>query len=69
MLSAVKSRGKAANSDHYYFSEKGVKAIFIYLLGEYPFYHDINDTPDKPTWAGYNAFFNLLVNFCDTWAQ
>ncbi|WP_289029912.1 M28 family peptidase, partial [uncultured Algoriphagus sp.] len=66
-LKAVKSRGKAANSDHYHFSEKGVKAIFIYLLGDYPYYHDINDTADKPSWAAYNDFFKLLVDLCHNW--
>lgn len=66
-MSAIKSRGKAANSDHYHFSEKGIKAIFIYLLGDYPYYHDVNDTPDKPSWAGYDNFFLLLVELCQKW--
>lgn len=61
----VKIRGKAANSDHYWFSEKGVTAIFIYLLGEYPYYHDINDTADKPTWAAYEPFFKLLLDLTE----
>jgi hypothetical protein len=59
-LSAIKVRGKAANSDHYHFSERGIRAIFIYLLGEYPYYHDVMDTPDKPSWAGYEGFFRLI---------
>jgi len=61
-VKAIKVRGKAANSDHYWFSENGVKAIFIYLLGEYPHYHDINDTADKPSWAAYKPFFKLLTD-------
>ncbi|MBI1185597.1 M28 family peptidase [bacterium] len=68
-MADVKSRGAAANSDHYYFGEAGVKAIFIYLLGEYPYYHDINDTPEKPSWAGYNDFFRLLVELCNQWVE
>ncbi len=68
-IAAVKSRGKAANSDHYYFSENGVKSIFIYLLGDYPYYHDVNDTPVKPSWAAYNSFFKMMVALCDTWAE
>lgn len=39
----VKIRGKAANSDHYFFSEKGVKALFIYTMGGIKAYHDIFD--------------------------
>ncbi|HLC82717.1 MAG TPA: M28 family peptidase, partial [Bacteroidia bacterium] len=39
----VKIRGKSANSDHYFFSEKGVKAFFIYSMGGIKAYHDIYD--------------------------
>lgn len=59
----IKQRGKAANSDHYWFSEKGVPAFFIYLLGEYPYYHDIYDIAEKPTLKGYIGTFNLLTHF------
>lgn len=63
-MKKVGGRGKAANSDHYHFGEKGVRAIFIYLLGDYPHYHDINDTADKPSWAGYENFFSLILQLC-----
>jgi aminopeptidase YwaD len=62
-LKVINKRGKAANSDHYWFSENGVRAIFVYLLGEYPYYHDIYDTADKPTLAGYDGAFRLLRDF------
>lgn len=62
LVSAIKRRPKAANSDHYWFSEKGVKAVFIYLLGDYPYYHDVNDTPEKPTWKGYEGTFKLIAH-------
>ncbi len=41
----VGKRGKAPNSDHWFFSEAGVKAFFIYLMGDWPHYHDIDDKP------------------------
>jgi len=41
----IKKRGKAANSDHYYFSEKGVPSFFLYTLGGIKAYHDIYDVP------------------------
>ena len=66
LVSAIKKRGKAANSDHYWFSESGVRAVFIYLLGEYPYYHDVNDTPDKPNWAGYEGSFTLITSLIST---
>jgi hypothetical protein len=62
-LKEIKVRGKAANSDHYWFSEKGVPAFFFYLLGAYPAYHDIYDTPDKPTLKGYNGAFRLIRDY------
>ena len=39
----VKKRGPAANSDHYYFTENGVPAFFIYTLGGIKAYHDVYD--------------------------
>lgn len=53
-------RGKAANSDHYFFSEKGVPSLFMYLMGDYPYYHDTRDMPEKLTWNGYDGTFWLL---------
>lgn len=38
-LPAIYKRGKAANSDHYFFTEAGVPAFFMYLMGEYSHYH------------------------------
>ena len=32
-LTSIKQRGPAANSDHYFFTEKGVPAFFIYTMG------------------------------------
>ncbi|MFN8436499.1 MAG: M28 family peptidase [Cytophagales bacterium] len=61
LLKIVKPRGKAANSDHYFFSEKGVPAIFIYSLGEITAYHDINDTSKVVTLSKYNEMFKLIT--------
>jgi aminopeptidase YwaD len=42
-LKAVNPRGKAANSDHYFFTEKGVPSFFFYTLGGIAAYHDVFD--------------------------
>lgn len=42
-LAAVNARGKAANSDHYFFTEKGVPAFYFYTLGGIKAYHDVFD--------------------------
>jgi aminopeptidase YwaD len=62
-LPVVASRGKAANSDHYYFTEKGVKAFFFYLMGDYKYYHDINDNAEAITLSRYNQAYSLIYDF------
>jgi len=62
-LPTVNPRGKAANSDHHYFTEKGVKAFYFYLMGEYKYYHDVNDTPSALTLSKYNEAFSLIYQF------
>jgi hypothetical protein len=66
LLPKVKLRGKAANSDHYWFSEMGVPAIFIYTMGNAKAYHDIYDVPEGLDWANYHEVFTLLVEFIET---
>lgn len=62
-LSKINSRGKAANSDHYYFTEKGVPAFFIYTTGGIKAYHDVNDLPGTLPFTKYNDLFKLFVDF------
>lgn len=61
-LSKINSRGKAANSDHYFFTEKGVPAFFMYTQGGIAAYHDIND---QATTLPLTAFGNLFKFFID----
>ncbi len=60
-LPAFKSRGKSANSDHYWFVERGVKGFFFYLMGNYSHYHDINDTSKNLILSEYYAKSFLLI--------
>ncbi|MEX0966309.1 MAG: M28 family peptidase [Bacteroidia bacterium] len=66
-LPEVKKRGKAANSDHYFFTEAGVPAFFLYLMGSYKEYHTIYDK-NEMTLKGYHGTFNLLEDYTD-WLQ
>jgi aminopeptidase YwaD len=61
-LSKIHVRGKAANSDHYWFSEKGVPAFFIYTMGGVSYYHDIYDQSET---LPLNEFDNLFMLFKD----
>ncbi len=62
----VVPRGKAANSDHYFFTEKGVPAFFMYTLGEITAYHDVNDTPQVVTFSKFREAFELIIGFFAT---
>lgn len=62
-LSQVKSRGKSANSDHHWFTEKGVPAFFIYTLGGVAHYHDIYDRAETLPLTEFEDVFRLLTGF------
>jgi aminopeptidase YwaD len=60
------SRGEAANSDHHYFHQAGVPALFFYLMGEEGkeyYYHNPKDVPSNVSMMGYNASFKLITEF------
>ncbi|MBI1221969.1 MAG: M28 family peptidase [Bacteroidetes bacterium] len=62
-LPKVVRRGKAANSDHYWFSEKGVHCFFIYQMGSYDHYHDTGDKPELLPMVGYQNTIKLVEDF------
>ncbi len=62
-LPAINERSQARNSDHYYFSEKGVPAIFIYALGSKGFYHDVFDKHQELTLEKIDDLAKLLIDF------
>jgi len=59
----IKQRGKAANSDHYWFSEKGVPCFFIYTLGGTTSYHDVYDIERTLPLSDYSDVEKLLIDF------
>lgn len=65
LLPVVSPRGKSANSDHYFFSEAGVKTFFIYTLGGIKAYHDIYDRPETLPLTKFEEVFKLLTSFAD----
>lgn len=64
-MPAVKKRGKAANSDHYWFSEKGIPAFFIYALGGIQVYHDVYDISKTLPLTKFEDCFRLIRDFID----
>ncbi len=66
LLKEVKKRGVSANSDHHYFSEQGVPAIFIYTMGNYKEYHNIYDQGDKVPFTAYPEFYRLIMLYINS---
>ena len=64
-LPIIKKRGKAANSDHYWFTEKGIPSFFLYTLGGISAYHDVEDVAKTLPLTKYNDCFRLLRDFLD----
>lgn len=62
-LPVIKPRGKAANSDHYYFSEAGVPSFFLYSNGGRGFYHDVYDRPNELSLNQVDNVAKLLIDF------
>lgn len=63
LLKQVKQRGTAANSDHYWFTEKGVPAFFIYTMGDNKHYHDVLDTYEALSFSEYKDITTLIAEF------
>jgi hypothetical protein len=63
-LKIVKRRGKAANSDHYFFVEQGVHGFFFYLMGEFSYYHEVDDNAQElKLTEHYEKAFYLFRDF------
>lgn len=63
LLVKINPRGKAANSDHYFFMEKEVPSFFFYTLGGITAYHDINDRAETLPLSEFDDLFRLIVLF------
>lgn len=63
LLKEIKIRSNAANSDHYFFAERGVPAVFIYTMGQTRFYHDVFDTRETLPLVEFPDLFTLLTQF------
>lgn len=63
LVREIKKRGKAANSDHYWFTEKGVPCFFIYTMGGPKAYHDVYDIEKTLPLTDYVDVFKLVTGF------
>jgi hypothetical protein len=64
-LPALKPRGKAAISDHHFFTEKNIPSFYIYTLGGIKAYHDTCDRRETLPLTEFEDLFSLLREFTD----
>ncbi len=62
-LTKINKRGNTANSDHYWFTQKGVPAFFIYTTGGIKAYHDIYDKAQTLPLTEFNDLSKLIKEF------
>lgn len=62
-LPLLKPRGKAAISDHYFFTELNVPSFYIYTLGGIKAYHDTCDRAETLPLTKFEELFSLLRDF------
>lgn len=63
-LPVINSRGEAANSDHYWFTQKGVPSFFMYLQdANYTAYHNISDQPKDLPLTKFDNTCKLIIDF------
>ncbi len=65
-LAQIQSRGEACNSDHCFFDQVGVPAVFIYTLGGKQAYHDVNDDGEGLSLVAFNALQGLLIKYIES---
>lgn len=62
-LPVIHARGKARNSDHYWFTERGVPSFFWYTLGARTAYHDVEDVPETLPLYKVRQIGQLILDF------
>lgn len=66
LLPKIAQRANVGNSDHYFFTQNKVPAIFVYTMGgQTGKYHDISDTESNCSLTKFDAIKKLFINFIE----
>ena len=66
LLPKIAQRSNAANSDHYFFTQKKVPAIFMYTMGgKVGGYHDLSDTYENCSLTMFDNIFKLFTTLIE----
>ena len=63
LMTQIKVRGEACNSDHCMFHAKSVPCFYIYTLGGIQAYHDIYDRGETLPLTDYEDYLKLIIGF------
>ena len=66
---ALSKRTNAPNSDHFFFTNKGVRGVFFYTLGGIKAYHDVDDRAATLPLTKYREVFGLLRDTVEALAK
>ena len=66
IIPTIKSRGEAANSDHYWFSQVGGPSFCVYPRGPQKHYHDIYDTYEELSFSKFEPLSELFRRFLES---
>jgi hypothetical protein len=66
LVSEIKKRGAACNSDHCPFFQKGIPCFYIYTLGGPAAYHDLDDRPETLPLTAFEGLTKLLIEFTES---
>ena len=66
LVPKISQRSNAANSDHYFFTQHKVPAIFLYTMGgKVGAYHDISDTNENCSLTMFDNIFRLFTTLIE----
>jgi acetylornithine deacetylase/succinyl-diaminopimelate desuccinylase-like protein len=66
LVPKIAQRSNAPNSDHYFFTQHKVPAIFLYTMGgKVGAYHDISDTNENCSLTMFDNIFRLFTTLLD----
>lgn len=66
LLSQVKARGPACNSDHCPFVKRNVPSLFVYTMGGIAAYHDVHDKEETLPLTEFPDLYALLKEYLAT---
>lgn len=68
LVPKIGERANSPNSDHYPFTQQNPKiaAVFLYVMGAYPHYHDVNDRYENLPFTNFENVYKLITKVIES---